>query len=196
MHTVKGEFDKAIQYLERQLAYCRELNYKKGIAKAVNTLGDIYFYKDQFEISVNYYDLAIEVTRAINNRLVLGSSLIEKGKPLVAQGKILAAKTSQKEALKIANELGNPDLVFDAKILGARVALAENKPASATSILETLLTEERSPKEKADIYFELYRIASDNEKYRQNALTLYQSLYSETPQFLFRKRMQQLILRK
>ena len=59
LHTVKGEFDKAIQYLERQLAYCRELNYKKGIAKAVNTLGDIYYYKDQFEISVNYYDLAI-----------------------------------------------------------------------------------------------------------------------------------------
>ena len=40
LHTVKGEFDKAIQYLERQLAYCRELNYKKGIAKAVNTLGE------------------------------------------------------------------------------------------------------------------------------------------------------------
>ena len=66
--------------------------YKKGIAKAVNTLGDIYYYKDQFEISVNYYDLAIEVTRQINNRLVLGSSLIEKGKPLVAQKKIKAAK--------------------------------------------------------------------------------------------------------
>lgn len=196
LHTVKGEFDKAIQFLERQLALCRELSYQKGIAKAVNTLGDIYFYKDQFEISVNYYDLAIEVTRQINNRLVLGSSLIEKGKPLVAQGKIEEAKLAQEEALKIANELGNPDLLFDAKILGARVAFAEEKMELATNILEHLLNEEKSPKERADIYFELYKLAKDKEEYRQNALNLYQKLYSETPQFLFRKRMQQLILQK
>ncbi|MEM6320058.1 MAG: tetratricopeptide repeat protein [Bacteroidota bacterium] len=194
LHTVKGEFDKAIQFLERQLALCRELSYQKGIAKAVNTLGDIYFYKNQFEISVNYYDLAIEVTRQINNRLVLGSSLIEKGKPLVAQRKIEAAKAAQQEAMEIAEELGNPDLIFDAKILGARVAFAEKKLADAKDILDQLLAEEHSLKERADIYFELYRVATDKEAYRQKALHLYQNLYSETPQFLFRKRMQQLVL--
>ncbi|MEM1119760.1 MAG: tetratricopeptide repeat protein [Bacteroidota bacterium] len=196
LHTVKGEFDKAIQFLERQLALCRELSYQKGIAKAVNTLGDIYFYKDQHEISVNYYDLAIEVTRQINNRLVLGSSLIEKGKPLVAQGKIKEAKVAQEEALKVAQDLGNPDLLFDAKILGARVAYAEKNIDLATDILQDLLKERTSEKEQADIYYELYQVVKDKETYRQNALDLYQNLYSETPQFLFRKRMQQLILRK
>ncbi len=196
LHTVKGEFDKAIQFLERQLALCRELSYQKGIAKAVNTLGDIYYYKDQFEISVNYYDLAIEVTRQINNRLVLGSSLIEKGKPLVAQGKIKEAKDAQKEALQLAEELGNPDLVFDAKILGAKVAYSEGNLDMATEILEHLLKLEPSEKEKADIYYELYKVSGQAEKHRQHALSLYQKLYSETPQFLFRKRMQQLILRK
>ena len=140
--------------------------------------------------------MAIEVTRAINNRLVLGSSLIEKGKPLVAQGKIKEAKAVQEEALKIANKLGNPDLVFDAKILGARVVFAAGQSAAAKNILEALLKEKREAKEEADIYFELYKISPDNEDYRQNALLLYQSLYSETPQFLFRKRMQQLVLRK
>jgi len=196
LHTVKGEFDKAIQFLERQLALCRELSYKKGIAKAVNTLGDIYYYKDQFEISVNYYDLAIDVTRQINNRLVLGSSLIEKGKPLVAQNKIREAKIAQEEALAIAQELGNPNLLFDAQILGARVAYAEGKMTVAKEILEKLLSQEKNQKEQADIYYELYRVATDKEGYCQSALTLYQNLYSETPQFLFRKRMQQLILRK
>ena len=197
LHTVKGEFDKAIQFLERQLALCRELSYQKGIAKAVNTLGDIYYYKDQYEISVNYYDLAIEVTRQINNRLVLGSSLIEKGKPLVAQGKIQEAKTSQEEALKLAEELGNPNLIFDAKILGAKVAYSEGDLKLATSLLKRLLEEEgRSEKEKADINYELYKVSGHIEKYRKNALSLYQNLYSETPQFLFRKRMQQLVLKK
>lgn len=194
LHTVKGEFDKAIQYLERQLALCRELSYQKGIAKAVNTLGDIYFYKNQFDISVNYYDLAIEVTRQINNRLVLGSSLIEKGKPLVAQGKIEAAKIAQEEALQIAEELGNPDLVFDAKILGARVAFAEGNLAQATILLEELLLQEHSAKEQADIYYELHKINPDIDDYKEKALTIYRSLYSETPQYIFRKRIQQLVL--
>ncbi len=194
LHTVKGEFDKAIQFLERQLALCRELSYQKGIAKAVNTLGDIYFYKNQFDISVNYYDLAIEVTRQINNRLVLGSSLIEKGKPLVAQGKIGEAQAVQKEALAIAEELGNPDLVFDARILGARVAFSKGDFAQAVSILKKLLLGPRNQKEKADIFFELYKIDPENNHYRQNALNLYQVLYNETPQFLFQKRIQQLIM--
>ena len=194
LHTVKGEFDKAIQFLERQLALCRELSYQKGIAKAVNTLGDIYFYKDQFDISVNYYNLAIDVTRQINNRLVLGSSLIEKGKPLVALGKIKAAKAAQEEAISIALELGNADLVFDAKILGARVLLAEGEITAAKELLNELLLESRNEKEKADIYFEFYKVDPENEKCRKMALNIYQNLYGQTPQFLFRKRIQQLLM--
>ena len=37
LHTVKGEFDRAIQYLERQLALCRELSYQKGIGDTMLT---------------------------------------------------------------------------------------------------------------------------------------------------------------
>ena len=96
----------------------------------------------------------------------------------------------------MAEELGNPDLVFDAKILGAKVAYSEEKLDLATKILEDLLEIDPSEKEKADIYYELYKVSGQAEKYRQHALSLYQNLYSETPQFLFRKRMQQLILRK
>ena len=193
LHTVKGEFDKAIQFLERQLALCRELNYQKGIAKAVNTLGDIYYYKNQFDISIKYYDLAIEVTRQINNRLVLGASLVEKGKPLLAQRKLAEAKKAQEEALQLAKDLGNPDLLFEVHILGGRVAAAEDNKTEATNILKNLLLETRTPKEKAAVFYELYRVDMHSH-YRQNALELYQKLYDDTPQFIFKQRIQKLIL--
>ena len=193
LHTVKGEFDKAIQYLERQLAICRELSYQKGIAKAVNTLGDIYYYKNQYEISIKYYDLAIDVSRQINNRLVLGESLVEKGKPLLAQEKFEEAIAIQKEALKLSKQLGNPNLLFDAKLLGARVASTTGKKEKANKILSTLLEKIDTPKEKAAIFYELYQIDKQT-IYRDNALKLYQKLYDETPQFIFKQRIQKLIL--
>ncbi len=192
LHTVKGEFDKAIQFLERQLAICRELNYQKGIAKAVNTLGDIYHHKTQSDISIKYYDLAIEVARKIDNRLVLGESLAEKGNPLLAQGKVEEAQATQKEALKIAKQLGNPNLLFEVHILGVRVTATKDKKEAAF-ILKELLLDVDAPIQKAALFYELYKIEKNSE-YKQNALELYQKLYNETPQFIFKQRIQHLIL--
>ena len=193
LHTVKGEFDKAIQFLERQLAICRELNYQKGIAKAVNTLGDIYHHKTQSDISIKYYDLAIDVARKIDNRLVLGESLVEKGNPLLTQGKVEEAQTIQKEALKIAKRLGNPNLLFKVHLLGARVAAASKDKKEAAFILKELLLDIQAPIQKAALFYELYKLEKHSD-YRQNALQLYQKLYNETPQFIFKQRIQHLIL--
>jgi len=192
LHTIKGEFDKAIQFLERQLAICRELNYQKGIAKAVNTLGDIYHHKTQSDISIKYYDLAIDVARKIDNRLVLGESLVEKGNPLLAQGKVEEAQTTQKEALKIAKQLGNPNLLFEVQILGARVAAIKDKK-EGSFILKELLLDIEAPIQKAALFYELYKL-EEHSDYRQSALQLYQKLYNETPQFIFKQRIQHLIL--
>ena len=111
----------------------------------------------------------------------------------MAQRKIEEAKKVQEEALKLAKDLGNPDLLFEAHILGARVAAAEDIKTAATTILKTLLLETRTPKEKAAVFYELYRVDMHSH-YRQNSLDLYQKLYDETPQFIFKQRIQKLIL--
>ena len=137
--------------------------------------------------------MAIDVSRQINNRLVLGESLVEKGKPLLAQEKFEEAIAIQKEALKLSKQLGNPNLLFDAKLLGARVASTTGKKEKANKILSTLLEKIDTPKEKAAIFYELYQIDKQT-IYRDNALKLYQKLYDETPQFIFKQRIQKLIL--
>jgi hypothetical protein len=65
---------------EQNLTLSRELNYKKGIAKALNTLGDTWFFQRRSSSAQHqYYNEAIEYAREMGNRLVLGHSLIEKG---------------------------------------------------------------------------------------------------------------------
>jgi tetratricopeptide (TPR) repeat protein len=68
--NIKGEFYKAIEYLQKDLMISEELGYQKGIAKAVNTLGDVFFLTGNYQRSLHFYDRAIDVTRKIGNKLV------------------------------------------------------------------------------------------------------------------------------
>lgn len=191
LHSVRGEFDEAIRFMKQNLAISEELGYQKGIAKAVNTLGDVYFYKNEFETSLEYYDRAIQVTRDIGNKLVLGFSLVEKGNVLLSMGDIGKAKLVMVEALSLANELGNPDLLFEAKVLSAKVAFGENHKSEAEKELKALLDNDLDDKEAADIYFELSMI-SGNDTAKKKALKLYKKLYDETPHHLFKLRINEL----
>jgi predicted ATPase/class 3 adenylate cyclase len=186
---VQGDFHKAIEYLQKNLMLCESLGYQKGIAKARNTLGDVFYFLKQYPRSLEAYDKAIEVTRRINNKLVLGFSLVEKGAVLIALNELNALQQVQTEALTIAKELGNPDLLFQATMLKAKVHHLVKEPEKALQELEELLWKAASKDQQAEVYFELSRVATDNERYKVKALALYQELYNDTPKFSYKQRI-------
>lgn len=189
INSVMGNFTKAIQHLDRSLSISRELGYRKGVAKAVNTLGDIYYLQNQHDISIMYYDQAIEIARSTNNRLVLGSSLEEKGRVLLADGQLEVLRAVESEALAIAEEIGNPDLLVGVKLLHA-MALAAYDPRSiedAVATVEDVLKEpELTDEQRAEAYLTRYRISGGiDDEARQIALDLYEDLYADTPKFIY-----------
>jgi len=192
LYSVEGHFKRAIEYLQKNLMLCEELGYQKGIAKAVNTLGDVFYYTKQYERSLHFYDRAIEVTRRINNKLVLGASLVEKGQVLLAMDNPDELPSITKESLAIAEELGNPDLLFDAKLLAIREQIAKEDTQAGHSELEKLLASDLSAEQQAATYFELYLLQPEKEEYRDKSTSLYQELYEHTPKFIFKKRLEEL----
>jgi len=192
LRSVEGDFDVAIEYLKRNLELCNELGYQKGIAKAVNTLGDIYAYRGEYETSISYYDQAIEISRQINNKLVLGFSLAEKGMTLMLKGDYKEANEMHLEALEIAESLGNPDLIFDALILSARVAYFSGNSTIAIKTLEDMLEETNDPKEMADIHYELYKFLPSGNIHQQKAFDLYQDLYKTEARYAYGERIKEL----
>ncbi len=190
--NVQGKFHQAIEYLQKDLMLCEELGYQKGIAKAVNTLGDIFFYLQQYDRSLYFYDRAIDVTRQIGNRLVLGFSLVEKGAVLQEIGNLPALKEVVNEALNLAEELGNPDLLFEAQLIAAKTNYAEKHLKEAVSILLDLLQRRLSPDQEAAVYFELAHIFPQDLKYRSLALRIYDQLYRDTPRFTYHNRIESL----
>ena len=191
--SYEGKFYQAIEYLQKNLMLCEELGYKKGIAKATNTLGDVFFYQKQYERSLEFYDRAIKVTREIGNKLVLGFSLMEKGAVLLAMGnKEEELEKTGTEALVIAKELGNPDLLFEANLLDARKNILSGNQTAAEKLLQEQLVKSPNKEQEASVYYELARIHPEKLDIRERALLLFTELYKETPKFSFKAKLDEL----
>lgn len=190
--SYQGEFHKAIEYLQKNLMLCEELGYQKGIAKAVNTLGDVFFFTEQYDRSLHYYNRAIEVTRRINNKLVLGLSLVETAHVYIATGALPELIAAQKEALELAEELGNPDLLFEARVISAKTKHLQERPKEAIAILLELLSHSLNKFQEAAVCFEISKILPDKSRYKTRALSLYEDLYADTPKYEFKRRIEQL----
>ena len=189
LNSVMGNFTKAIGHLDRCLSISSELGYRKGVAKAVNTLGDIYYVQAAYDRSLQYYDQAIDIARTTNNRLVLGASLYEKGQVLLADGRLDAVKSVEQEALEVAEELGNPDVLFGARLLHARCLAAydgANYQRAREVIGELLEAKTLTRDQEAEAYLTIYRLSGGvDERARERALALYEELYAETPKFIY-----------
>ncbi|MDX1942467.1 MAG: tetratricopeptide repeat protein [Saprospiraceae bacterium] len=190
--SFKGDFYKAIDYLQKDLMICEELGYQKGLAKAVNTLADVFFYLKQYQRSLQYYNRAIEVTLKIGNKLVQGFSLTEKGTVLIEMGALDELEKVTADALKIAQELDNPDLQFEAEMLAAKHQRLQGNLTTAEKQLNKLLLGPLHFAQEAAIYAELVKIKPENTALRTKAIELYKGLYEATPRFSFKKQIESL----
>lgn len=192
LHNIKGDFHKAIEYLQKNLMLCEELGYQKGIAKAVNTLGDVFFFTKQYERSIHYYERSIDIARNIQNRLVLGSSLVELGAVYISLGDLQQLDEVANEALTLADELGNPDLLFEAKVLMAQYYHLNDKQKEAQQLLNEAIFSTEEKDLLAYGYFQKWRLVPEDGKAYAKALALYEELYQRTPKYIFRERLEQL----
>ena len=192
LRSIEGEFDIAVDYLNHCSLLCEELGYQKGIAKAVNNLADIYYLKEDYEESVIHYEQAIRIARSIKNRLILCSSLLEKAQTLLDMQNPQTAPELVSEAREIAESLGNPDLSFHGQLLQAQIFHYKGTSSEGIRLLEELLKSHSEDEKRANIYFELNKMEPDHKTTRLSALELYKKLYTKTPKFIYKKRIDRL----
>lgn len=188
--NIRGDFHRAIEYLQKALMLCEELNYQKGIGRSVNTLGDIFYNLKQYDRSLHFYNRAIEVSRTIGAKLVLGFSLVEKGTVLLEIQRWDELRQADEEAMAIAQELGNPDLIFEADLLRAKLLTATQQNAEALILLKSLLHKRPNPDQEAPVYFECYQADPNNLEALQKAYELYTGLYEKTPRYSYRAKLE------
>ncbi len=192
LRSIEGEFDLAVDYLNHCCFLCEELGYQKGIAKAVNNLADIYYLKEDYSTSITHYEKAIRIARNIKNRLILCSSLLEKAQTLLDMQDPEEAPHLVSEAHQIADSLGNPDLSFHAQLLQAQIFHYQGTSTEGIRLLEELLLKNQDDERRANLYFELNKLAPHHKTARLRALELYKTLYTKTPKFIYQKRINHL----
>lgn len=193
LYSVMGDFERAFPHLDQSLRISKELGYQKGIAKAINALGDLYYWREDYQKSLDFYDQAIEIARKTENRLVLCSSLMEKGLVLLKTDQNDALKATEIEATAIAQELGNPELLVGTKILSARNLAKQNAFSDAIECIQDLIEQhDLSPEQMAGAYYERFLISRKDAEARDLARALYEQLYIETPKHTYKIRLEKL----
>ena len=107
LYSARGHSEEATAYYEKSLALCQTLHYQKGIAKALHRLGEVCAFQCDFLKALEYFDKAIEISRKINNSLILGSCLTDKGNVLIKLGDISGARLLQNELKSTLDFSGN-----------------------------------------------------------------------------------------
>lgn len=193
LHGQNGHFTSAVPHLEQSLRISKELGYGKGVAKAINALGDLYYWQGEYEKSRDYYDEAIEIARGTDNRLVLASSLLEKCLVLLEMDRPEELAGVAAEAMELAKELGNPDLLVEVKLMHAQMLAKEEKFTKSLSLLQELATQiDITPSQMASAYYQRYQISPKDTEARDLARALYEQLYRETPKYQYLIRLEEL----
>ena len=129
--------DSAFVFLDRQLAYCRSANYKRGEADALKIYGNALQNKGDFKASISYYDDALSIAKELPDEKLVPGILNNIGLVYYNLGDYAEALNNFYEAIKGAEKVSNSNV----------------KAAALNNI--------------ASIYFEQEKLEEAKEKYRE-----------------------------
>jgi signal transduction histidine kinase len=96
---------KSIELANQSLALSQQINYKKGIGNAFNTLGVSYHQKGEFTQALDYYKRSLEIRKEINDKKGSGFCYTNIGGVYFKLGSYPLALQNHLFALKISEEI-------------------------------------------------------------------------------------------
>ena len=108
------------------------------------------------------------------------------------QQRLGEAQTLNAEGLQIAREVGRKETIFQGELLSAKIDFALGHREKAVTLLSEMLIQTKNKAEQADLHYELYQCGVAREEHRKEVLRLYQELYTKTPKFEWKKRIEEL----
>lgn len=113
-HNVRGRFGalhgdvgRSLIFHEASIAICRQINDREGEARAHGNLAMLFVRLQGFDEACVCADLAVRLSRDLNNEALLAEELGHLGAVAVMVGAINLAEECLKESASIANRLGD-----------------------------------------------------------------------------------------
>ncbi len=97
--------EESRKYATEALTAANLIEYKKGRANALNTIGVTYYYQGWYDIALSYHRQALELRRSLNDSAGIGHSTNNIGLIYLGQRKNEEARSYLTEALQIYKTL-------------------------------------------------------------------------------------------
>lgn len=192
LSNYQGENYKALQYDLDALKYYQHLNNQRGVAGALNNIGESYYELDLYNEAYDYYNQALNKSKKINDSLGTAVALYNVGKVLKATGQLSQAEKMVSEAKELSEKIGDlGGIPYALSDLG-EIYLMEGKLDLALETLQEALLKSEASKDVLEIYIltpeilnkiaRIYRIKGEFEKaldYHERALEFYENLSNE-----------------
>lgn len=131
-----GRWDEGQKNLEDAVRLAGEVKDDTVLTRALNDLGDSYFYRGDYGTARQQYEKALQVGTKTKSRELLALSHFNLAKLDVVQGRSAAAIPVLKKLLEESESLGLQALSVQSSIYLAQALIATNKPADAQQELD------------------------------------------------------------
>ncbi len=192
VHHLKGDYDAAMACYEKKLTLCEKLGNKQGISIAVGNMGEVHKEKGDYDAALACYKRGIAIDRELGRKYGLAHKLIANAEVLFLMQRFDEARTLNAEGLQVAGEVGRQEKIFQSKLLSAKIDFSLDNREQALKQLSEMLAQTKDEAQRADVHYELLEFGVEQEEHRKEALRLYQMLYTKTPKFEWKKRIEKL----
>ncbi|MBO4441303.1 tetratricopeptide repeat protein [bacterium] len=183
----QGLYEEAKELVRAQTEIANDLGNSRQIAIANAMSGNIEKRIGNYDLSYECYDKAIKLGEKLNIASINCEFQYEMADLLYRMGRYDEAADVDEKALKTSREVKRASIIFSCELLKWKIA-AQKDPGSAIGNIKAMLENETNKENLADIYFELFMITRD-EKYRAEAATLFESLYSVAPKAIYKEKI-------
>ncbi len=181
-----GDFSKAKEHLASQLSYSLELHYQKGITKAYLSIGQIHFYRKQFDKAIENFDKCIELAEKIKYFPSKEEACLWKIEALLSKDSLDLAKESI-EILASYDELEDKHAL---SILEAQLIAKTDSSELAIEKLSGLIPLLKHPKNLARAHWSLAMLDS---KFKSTSVSVLHQLHTEMPDYAIKIKLDDLV---
>ncbi|MFX1255533.1 MAG: tetratricopeptide repeat protein [Promethearchaeota archaeon] len=106
-HLMKGELERALDYVQKSLTLREELDNSYDIASSLYVIGDIYSAKGELKKSLLYYQRSLEIFEDIGNPNTIAYTLIRIGGLYFVKSELVPALSYYQRSLEIFEKIAD-----------------------------------------------------------------------------------------
>ena len=201
IHKRMGDHELAIEFYERDLKISEELGDKRGISIALGNIGSAHDQCGEHKRALECFDRSINIDRKIDFKHHLAHILSEKADTLFKIQECNESEKNNQECEQVTQEINAVELFFGINLLSEKIKFArassKDQKIEVVQSIENLVDDNKNEEQCAVLHFELWSMKKDIPdenflKHKKEALKYYNLLNEKTPDFSFKKKIEEL----